>query len=129
MIGGDIFCSVDVVSVVMNRKMFMVCRHVLCHAWDTMVLVVSLDTDVFRLKGRRREEISQGWNGMWLERRFSIGFPCVNIANTPNRFVTRMGLLAESQESPAKVMFVAVSVCCCAQFVGADTSLMLSVGL
>ena len=45
---------------------------------------------------------------------------CVNIANSPNGFVTRMGLLAESLENPAKVMFVAVSVwCCCAQFVRA----------
>ena len=45
---------------------------------------------------------------------------CVNIANSPNGFVTRMELHAESPDKPANVMFVAVSVwCCCAQFVRA----------
>ena len=39
--------AADVVSVVMNRKMFMVCRLVLCHAWDTKVLVVNFYTDLF----------------------------------------------------------------------------------
>ena len=41
-----LYWQADVVSVVMNRKMFMVRRLVLCHAWDTKVLVVSLDTDL-----------------------------------------------------------------------------------
>ena len=38
--------AADVVSVVMNRKVFVVCRHVFFLAWETKVLVVSLDTDL-----------------------------------------------------------------------------------
>ena len=75
----------------------MVCRHVLCHAWDTKVLVVNFYTDLCVLKVvvvRRShwDEMACGWKDVLLSQ-LSM---CVNIANYPNGFVTRMGLLAES---------------------------------
>ena len=56
---------------------------------------------------------------------------CVNIANSLNGFVTRMGLLAESLDKPSEgdVCYSFSLVLLCTVSFERQTSLMLSVGL